>query len=398
MTMVGPGMMMTAVALLAFFSAFLLPSPEQRNPAHWTGSDVQQLLEVASSVESEGLDRADYPVASLEAAVRAGDDLATDRAASALFLRLAHDFSQGHVEPSGRMAWHIENPSRAEALQQLLTAALASDQVARSLRALLPQSAEYKALKQALASTPASDRAAVLRLRANLERWRWMPRKLGQRYLLVNVPAFEVRLVDGGKVIGRHKIVVGKVSRPTPQFEALVQGVVLNPWWDIPPRIAAEGIGRQVRRNPAAMRARGYVLEKGRFRQRPGPTNALGQIKLVMPNPYNVYLHDTPSKELFDQHDRTFSHGCIRTEDAVGLGVSLLDNRSWSREAINQEIGKGATRTIPLATGVPVYVTYFTADVDVRGGVASYPDVYKRDSAVIAQLVPGIRNVPSKPN
>jgi murein L,D-transpeptidase YcbB/YkuD len=182
-------------------------------------------------------------------------------------------------------------------------------------------------------------------------------------------------------------VIVGKRTTPTPQFDAMVSGVIVNPWWDVPQSIVRESVGRQLRTNPAQPRARGYVMAAGRIRQAPGPANALGQVKLVMPNPYSVYLHDTPGQTLFDEDVRAFSHGCIRVQDALGLAASLLrETEGWNRAHIDQAVSRGRPLQIDLRTPIPVYVGYFTAAAEESGDIVTFPDIYGRDGPVVASL------------
>ncbi|MBB6122411.1 murein L,D-transpeptidase YcbB/YkuD [Sphingobium subterraneum] len=161
--------------------------------------------------------------------------------------------------------------------------------------------------------------------------------------------------------------------------------MVLNPWWEIPSSIAAESVAAMVRTNPAAAAKRGYVYENGRYRQRPGPNNALGRMKLVMPNPHTVYLHDTPSQSLFDRDVRAFSHGCVRVGDALGLVTALLaPTGQWDRQRIDATVASGETQTVTLAEPIPVYIAYFTAEPDEDGAMRFFPDIYKRDRAAVA--------------
>jgi murein L,D-transpeptidase YcbB/YkuD len=147
-----------------------------------------------------------------------------------------------------------------------------------------------------------------------------------------------------------------------------------------------------VRNRPAEAARKGYVVQDGRYRQRPGANNALGRMKLVMPNPYSVYIHDTPSQGQFEQDVRAFSHGCIRVGDALGLATALLAAEpGWDRARSDGMVAAGSTVTVPLAAPVPVYVTYFTAEPDGEGGIRYFPDVYHRDRGV---PVPGEENCP----
>lgn len=233
-------------------------------------------------------------------------------------------------------------------------------------------------------------------LLVNLERWRRMPTDLGPRYLLVNIPEAVVRLVVNDRVERVYKVIVGKPTTPTPRFSASVTGVILNPSWIVPDSIIAESVGALVRARPAAARAKGYTWFRtagGRLRviQRPGPGNALGQVKLDMPNDYRVYLHDTPSKELFAADRRTFSHGCIRVEDALGLAEYLLDGSGWNRARIDAAIGTRRTERIALVPALPVHVVYLTAFADPDGTVHLIDDPYNLDAGVSAQIS-GTRN------
>ena len=373
--------LIAAVILCAAPALGQAPPP----PTQWTPADVQALLAYVEQVGAEGLDPTDYDPAKLRAAIASGDAgaVATDT-----FLHLATDLRQGHVRGGYRIAWHIPDPPIDKAGQlAMLQQALSAHAVRETLNGLLPATPEYSALRDALAKAPPKDRATRLALRANLERWRWMPRDPGPRYLLVNVAGFELELVENGKVVDRHKLIVGKTSTPTPQFATMATGLILNPWWDVPASIVAESVGRLVRTNPAGARAKGYVWGGGGIRQAPGPGNSLGQMKLVMPNPFTVYIHDTPSKPLFDESVRAFSHGCIRTQDPFGLAERLLAGvPGWDRARIDQVVASRVSTKVDLAQSIPVYVAYFTAAADASGAVKLHPDIYGRDKAVVAEL------------
>lgn len=374
--------------LLATLAA---PAASAQEPLRWTTADAEALLRVADGVTDEGLDPADYFVERLRRALVSGDQ-SLDAAATDTFLRLAHDFDHGRSGSIARWAWHVADQPAVDARpEELLPRALGTHSVAASLGSLLPQHKEYRALKAALAATPRSDSAAIARLQANLDRWRWMPRDLPDRYLLVNVPGFELSVVERGETVARHRIIVGKVNTPTPQFGTTATGLIFNPWWDVPQSIIAESVGKLVRTNPAGAKAKGYVSTRSRgrlhVRQRPGPGNALGQMKLVMPNPHTIYIHDTPSKPLFDEGVRAFSHGCIRIQNPFDLADRLLEGKSgWDKARIDRVINGRVTTSVAFDRPIPVYVVYFTALLDRQGQLVSYPDIYRRDGAVIAAL------------
>jgi len=375
--------------LIAFLFVLLAAAPLGAAAPAWPQGDAEQLLAFVDQIGGEGLDPKDYDPAALRRELAAGDVWRLNDRATATFLHVAADLSRGHMRDRRSVGWHIAGPAPdAAPADALLQQALANHAIAPALQSLLPDHRQYRLLKAALAATPAHDKAGIERLRANLERWRWMPRRLGDRYLLVNVPAFTVSLVEHDRVVERRRVIVGKRSTPTPQFQATVTGVILNPWWDVPQSIVRESVGSLLRRNPALARARGYTVSGGRIRQKPGPGNALGQIKLVMPNPFTVYLHDTPSKQLFDEETRAFSHGCIRTQDAIGLAATLLQGvPGWSRADIDRVVASGRNTEVPLARPLPVYVVYLTAAADDSGAIATFPDVYGRDGPVVSTLV-----------
>ena len=154
----------------------------------------------------------------------------------------------------------------------------------------------------------------------------------------------------------------------------MVTGVTVNPWWDVPPSIVAESAGRLTRTYPTEARRHGYVWGGGGYRQRPGPGNSLGLMKLVMPNPYKVYLHDTPEKALFDKPVRACSHGCIRVHDALEFVARLLGR------PLDADVARGSTVNLPIDHPLPVYVAYFTADVSDAGAVEYHADIYGRDA------------------
>jgi murein L,D-transpeptidase YcbB/YkuD len=212
-----------------------------------------------------------------------------------------------------------------------------------------------------------------------MERWRWMPISPGTEYILVNAAAFEVSLWRQGKLAGVWPVIVGKPRTPSPVFAATVSGVTFNPWWDVPANIARESIAALMRNRPALARQRGYVWAGSHYRQRPGPANALGQMKLVMPNPYNVYLHDTPDKKLFAREVRAFSHGCIRVGNAFGFATTLLQGKP-SPEDATAIVASGHTVTVALPAPLPIYIAYFTAVPGANGLVRFLPDIYGRDA------------------
>jgi murein L,D-transpeptidase YcbB/YkuD len=224
---------------------------------------------------------------------------------------------------------------------------------------------------------------------ANLERFRWMPRALGERYIMVNVPAFKVAAYDSGRKSLEMKVIVGQEfeGRATPVFADSMQFVVFRPYWNVTPNIQAEEFANM---SPEAM-ARGnyeYYKDGGvtRVRQRPGPTNALGLVKFLFPNDFNIYLHDTPNDKLFEKDVRAFSHGCIRLEKPAEMAAYVL---GWDMDRVQSMMnGGGDNKTITLKKKIPVYITYFTTYVN-EGKLFFGNDLYGRDDSIVEKVAPG---------
>jgi murein L,D-transpeptidase YcbB/YkuD len=231
------------------------------------------------------------------------------------------------------------------------------------------------------------DRIAEVKL--NLDRWRWLPHDLGKMYILVNVAGFEMSVVENNRAIEEMNVVVGKPGWATPIFADTLEHLVVNPYWNVPPSIAQDEIMPAIAQDPGYL-ARNNMerTSDGGFRQRPGPTNALGEFKFLFPNEHDVYLHDTPADALFSRSSRAFSHGCIRLERprdlAYLLGQKLADK---SPEQIDRLSDMSTEQWINLKRKIPVYVLYFTTWVDDDGTVRYHHDVYGIDEQFEDQRV-----------
>jgi len=228
-----------------------------------------------------------------------------------------------------------------------------------------------------------------------------------KRYILINIPDFSLRLYDHGAVRMLMPVIVGKPERPTPTCKGKITSVIINPSWKVPHIIATEDILPKVKKDPSYLEKSHISVLKGweseedidpgtidwksltpqkfpyRFAQHPGPDNALGRLKLLFSNPYDIYLHDTPTKYLFARNPRAFSSGCIRLAKARELVAYLLkDTPMGSIEAINAEIKKGTTRRLPLPSPLPIHIIYITAWVDQDGAVQFRPNIYNIAPAV----------------
>lgn len=263
---------------------------------------------------------------------------------------------------------------------------------------------------RAALDTPTSTRIA--QVESALERWRWLPRDPGVRYLVVNIAGQELEAVQNGRRTVHMRVIVGGPFQRTPSFASKIDTVVLNPYWEVPYSIAVNEILPKLRTDPDYLaRENMQVLKRldrdgqpidpadidwnqifarnfpYRFRQRPGPGNALGQVKFLMPNPYSVYLHDTPDKRLFSRARRCFSHGCIRLEKPLELADLLLhDEPGWSFERVEKTLDTEQNYRIQLTRAMPVYLVYWTAWVDNEGIVHFRDDVYGRDGRLKTAL------------
>ncbi len=246
-------------------------------------------------------------------------------------------------------------------------------------------------------------------IRVNMERWRWLPEDLGERHVRVNIADFRLETREQGKIVRGYDVIVGRTYRQTPVFSDRIAYLVLNPWWETPPSLARQDKLPAFKKDPASVERlgfevldrRGGLVDPGsirwaeysvgdfpfRLRQRPGPLNALGQVKLMFPNKHNVYLHDTPSRELFSRTERAFSSGCVRVSDALGLSEWVLAQTSgWSRAKIDAELATGRETRVNLAVKVPVHILYLTAVSEPDGGLRLINDIYARDARLVAAL------------
>ncbi len=370
-------------------------------PLAWTEAATRETLAAVKASAADGLSPQDYGLSRLEAALAGADAAEIAAAAEASWMALAKDYAAGHTPMEARRGWKGPVPrSDPDWLRARLADGLLEGGPGQALQGLLPTHPYYALLKTALAEARApADRALI---RANLDRWRWLPRLLGERYLMANLPAYEVDLWDGGRVVARHRIIIGKPNLATPQFSAAATGVTMNPPWLLPQSIVEESVGGLIRRSPGAARARGYSWTKGAdgrlyVTQRPGKGNSLGQMKIEMPNEHAIFFHDTPAKALFDREVLALSHGCMRTRGIFGLGLRLLEDQpEWGAAAIDAAVAAGKTVTVPLTAAVPVHIGYFTVAPGPGGTLRRFADVYGRDAAIIAALGPD-QAMPKRP-
>ncbi|RDC60775.1 putative L,D-transpeptidase [Alteripontixanthobacter maritimus] len=366
----------------------------------WTLAQAGELVDVIRNIGAEGLDPGDYRLPDLNAAIDAGEGAQLNRTASEIFAWLVEDVRDGRTPMDGRKQWFVVDPDADRyPTQEVMRAALTSGDISGTLMKLAPVHPDYARLRDELAATPlAKDKRRKL-IVANMDRWRWLARDLGSQYLMTNVPEYQLRLTVNDQIISTYRTIVGKPGRTaTPQIAELVEGVVFNPTWTVPQSIVkGEGLGNKVLNNPSWARTKGYKATRGAngwtsVVQQPGPGNALGLMKLHMPNKHAIFLHDTPSRGLFKQAERALSHGCIRTERAQELAITLaiLGNASNTEEGRQEAAAQaveisaaGKYKIVPIEKEMPVYITYFTMAQDIDGKLRSFPDIYGRDKAVL---------------
>ena len=369
---------------------------------------------------------------------------------TAAYMGYAQDMLLGQVDPKGSaQAWHISG-RRAE-VDSALVRTLQSPDMEEGLAAMAPAEEEYAQLRQAyvnyrkLAGTawPAiarsSDKATIVQrlvaegyqadsanlsgalkvyqdrhgleptgklndatiralnvtpaerlqqISVNLERYRWLPRSLGDRYIYVNVPSFRLQAYNAGQKELDMRVVVGAEydGRSTPVFADSMEFVVFRPYWNVTPTIQANEFAHYGAALPA-----GYEFWNDggaqRIRQVPGDKNSLGLVKFMFPNSFNIYLHDTPSKSLFKREERAFSHGCIRISRPFDLAKYLLkDEKDWTDEKIKESMDLPEERVVPLKKKKPVMLTYFTAWVDASGRLNLRNDIYEHDARLAREI------------
>jgi murein L,D-transpeptidase YcbB/YkuD len=246
---------------------------------------------------------------------------------------------------------------------------------------------------RAALAVPVGDR--IGQLKANLERARWFPGQLGERYVAVNVPSYELVVVENGSTVMKMPVVVGRTDRRTPVLGTHITELIFNPTWTVPPTLLREDFLPKMQRNPGYLAKRGLQVVSSRsmtLRQPPGPKNPLGRVKFLMPNQFSVYLHDTTSKGLMREPRRAMSSGCVRLGDALGLANRLLaDDPRWTPSLRKQFLSGWTTRYLPLREPVPIYLRYQTAWQDGESGLQFRDDVYGRDAELAKALASDVK-------
>jgi murein L,D-transpeptidase YcbB/YkuD len=358
------------------------------------------------------------PASDLPATIeaRAVDELKLDLAV----LKYARFARGGRLSPARISNLFDQKPDLPDP-KTVLTEIAASPTPDSYLTSLQPQQDQFKKLRQVLIKAIAASKTKgrkpdndpiVQRLIVNMERWRWMPAKLGSYYVWDNIPAFTARVIKDGKSIYVEKAIVGQVKYATPIFSAEMRSIVFNPDWTVPDTIKLEDLQPRLRQmdgdvpdvsvlrdNKLSVSYQGRPVDAttvdwGRanilsytFTQAPGPDNVLGVLKFNFPNRHAIYMHDTVQPELFKETERALSHGCIRVHQPDRLAVLLLaEDKGWSAEQVKDMLAKGNNSGVPLTRPLPVHLTYFTVAFDGVGRLRTYDDVYGLDNKMAAAL------------
>jgi len=369
----------------------------------WDGSTANRAnariaLAVLADAAREGLDPDRYRAVP-------GDPRGYEAALSTAVLAYMHDVAEGRLELRSIDA-DIALPARNTDMAALLDQALQSGTLGQKLADLAPAHPGYLALKAGLTKTPDPHQRDIIA--ANMERWRWLPRRLEADRIEVNAASAELTMWLGGRQVLSSRVIVGKPATRTPILRAEGAGITVNPVWNVPHSIAVKEILPKLKRNHAWLASQDMVLLDGppndpqglhvnwraipagtfpyRVRQAAGARNPLGQVKLELPNRFDVYLHDTPGKSSFNRASRALSHGCIRVEQILPLASYALSADQNSVALIQDAIGQGETRLLPLSRKVPIYVLYWTAIAEPDGSLRLVRDLYGRDQRMIAAM------------
>ncbi len=365
------------------------------DPAAYSEQDIAKLLSLQTSEDApeKGSDE------------RAAWLAESDVRITSVLLSLGRDVALGRTKPE-RIDRRWKARRQAPDLVATLTSAAAGD-VSTWLDTIRPQDPQYAALQKALMDPAMAAHAEQLAL--NLERWRWMPDDLGARHLIVNIPSFHLDARENGQSVLQMKVVVGKLENKTPIFSDLMTTTVFSPYWNVPDSIVEGETAPSAARDPGFLKRNNIeilrVTKSGAttvdpetvnwddpeelkalaFRQKPGAKNALGHVKFLFPNPYHVYLHDTPADALFARAGRAFSHGCVRVERPEALAKWVLkDSPEWTDEKIVEAMDAGEEQHVKLKQAIPVHIVYFTAWADDAGTVRLDPDVYGYDAIQVS--------------
>jgi murein L,D-transpeptidase YcbB/YkuD len=350
------------------------------------------------NAESDGLEPADYRPPSFSG-LRADALAQAELKLTETVLTFARHLQAGRF-PYTRVSQNIELPQTLPEPADILSRIADAADVGQVLDTLSPQQPAYRKLKAMLAelrNKPGAAKTEVSRqidvVVANMERWRWYPRELGNAYVLVNQPDFTLTVMRNDAPLWTTRIVIGKLGMPTPLLSETMKYITVNPTWHVPQSIVQNEYLPALAQDPTVLDRMGlHVSYSGgevQITQPPGDGNALGRIRFNFPNRFSVYQHDTPDKQLFGHDVRAYSHGCMRVQDPAKYAEVLLNiarpHERWTAERIKNMFGS-AEQDIQLPTPIWVHLTYQTAFVDTAGKLQFRRDVYNVDSRTLAAI------------
>lgn len=396
--------------------------------ALWVNSNgltdrAKELIKEISNGSSWGLDvsRFDLPSRSTRTGGKA-KLIDVELRLGLAILKYARHARGGRMDPK-ELSLDIDRKPPLEEPSKVLTSLLRSADPVAYLRNLHPNHPQFERLRNAYVKALQEERGSVTkpielddpnkkrvrkdrsrskrklskRLLYNMEMWRWMPRELGTRYVVANIPEYKIRVLHGDRIVHEERMVVGKVQNKTPMFSDEMETIVFHPFWNVPNSIKVKELLPSLVRGGSALEKQGLKIKLGgrdinprsidwsttdirKFHvfQPPSRRNALGIVKFMFPNRHAIYFHDTPSKQLFKKKRRAFSHGCMRVRDPLKLAEVLLgSDKGWGRSKINALVSSGPKNNqIALSEKIPVHITYFTASIDDRGKLSLFKDIY----------------------
>ena len=382
------------------------------------------LLKRLGQAHLDGLDQSNYnlPIAELK-----NGNFQDDVKISFALIRYAEQVQAGRLSPARIVSQFDLKPQHPD-LTALLKQVSSSKDPGPVLDRLPPQHKQYGLLKARLAQIRSNVNLALpgsavldfpLRLAvknialnkqyliiANMERWRWIPRQLGERHVWVNLPSYKLHIKERGKTTFTTKGIVGRKEKPTPLISSKIKNIIVNPFWHIPasvvasdilPKLQANNIEYLQTRSIKVMRRGGRIIDPEkidwtkitnprtyRFRQSPGKMNALGKLKILFPNSHSIYLHDTDEPELFKSKARAYSHGCVRLANPVGFADAIASYDDHLQSQMPGTLLGPRERWLKYKANMPVHLVYFTAEIDASGKMKTYPDIYSYDEKTIA--------------
>ncbi len=387
-------------------------------------SNGKILLQRLRLAHQDGLDQADY---NLPASKATKNGMMDDIKLSFSLIRYGEQVQAGRLSPSRIVAEHDLKPVHPD-LAALLVKASTSKNPGAVLEQLPPPHPQYKLLKAKLANLRANEKSAKIHhtkldvpmlkavikttlaredmIIANMERWRWLPRELGEKHIWINLPSYRLLVKEMGKITFSTKGIIGKIDAPTPLITSKVKNIIVNPFWNIPASVVASEILPKLQSNQSdylqtqsikVLRRGGRIVDPTkvdwtkitnprsyRFRQSPGKQNALGKLKVLFPNSHSIYLHDTNEPELFANANLALSHGCIRLANPIGFADAIASYDSHLQSQMPGTLLGPRERWLKYKAILPVHLVYFTATVNADGKLVTLPDIYRYDEKTTA--------------